>query len=165
MYSMAITVAELAQFPFDPENPEVRYVVVAPPHGGNGLSSRMAKELSEYPGPLFATTSEPRMWTWLSHTSLGFPPALFAAQLLHGLAQPHVGMPPERELHRIIDLSLAALDFDPARDQRRKARGCRVFRLWEVIRPCGHHADSDNTQERTKQEHFCPNLHAFTDDW
>ena len=57
----AITVAELAHFPFDPDTPELGYVVVDSPHRGNKLSSRMAKMLSEYPGQLFATTSDPSM--------------------------------------------------------------------------------------------------------
>jgi hypothetical protein len=57
----AMTVADLAEFPFDPDTPEFGYVVVDHAHRGNKLSSRMAKLLSGYPGPLFATTSDPSM--------------------------------------------------------------------------------------------------------
>jgi hypothetical protein len=44
-------------------------------------------------------------------------PASVAAQLPYGLCERPVGMPLEHELHRIIDLTLAALDFDPAGDE------------------------------------------------
>jgi hypothetical protein len=43
------------------------------------------------------------------------------------LAKPPIGMAPQHELHRVIDPALAALDFNPACDQRREARGHAGF--------------------------------------
>lgn len=82
---------------------------------------------------------------WLS-------PAPAAAQLLHGLAKPHIGMAPEHELDWIIDPALAAAYFDPARDQRRKARRKRASRLREVMGPCGHATPIARRKEQNKNE-------------
>ena len=51
--------ATKAGFRFDPQTPELGYVVVDPAHRGNKLSSRMAKALVRNGAALFATTSDP----------------------------------------------------------------------------------------------------------
>jgi len=57
----AVGRAAKAKHRFDPETPELGYVVVDPPHRGHRLSSRMAEALTRDGGALFATTSDPQM--------------------------------------------------------------------------------------------------------
>lgn len=58
----AHTIAQRSGQTFDPNTLELGYVAVAAKHRGNHLSSRIVKALlSEYNGPLFATTDNDRM--------------------------------------------------------------------------------------------------------
>jgi hypothetical protein len=62
----AARTAVKAKYPFEAV-PELGYVVVDQNHRGKHVSSRIAKVLSEYPGPLFATTSADAMKSTLKH--------------------------------------------------------------------------------------------------
>lgn len=55
-------IAERSQHPFPSVTPELGYVAVHADHQGHGLSSRITLALvAGHAGPLFATTSNPRM--------------------------------------------------------------------------------------------------------